>query len=290
MFLLDIERRGITVCLELSSKNIVTSYSNNSFFSQISIWNTTSFSLIKSSVYNFAISYLFEFSNSYLITGLNNGKIVIWNLLNLTVFKEFSEKHINRVTSIIVLKYGRFTSSSSLDKTIRIWDIVQHISCIVYSNYINTLLDLEDGLFASGFDDKTIKVWFKSNFSLVRTINQISEVRSLIKLNETDLIVALKNMEVKTLDLLTWSEKKAIKFNSQVTSVIVFFESKYLGVGLYDGSLEIFETLNFNHFLTIKNDTRPINSIQYLSNLNSISICSEGSFYECNLLSLSSYF
>ncbi|CAF0990759.1 unnamed protein product [Brachionus calyciflorus] len=294
-FLSKIESQGITVILDLSSKNIVTSYSNSSFFSLISIWNTTSFSLIKSSVYGFAISCLFEFSNSYLITGLNNGKIVIWNLLNLNVIKEFvlnSEKHSGRVTSIIDLKDGRFASSSSFDKTIRIWDTMQHISIInAHDSNINTLIDLEGGLFASGSDDNTINVWYKSNFSLVRTINQPSQVRSLIKLNKTDLILALKKMEVKILDLITWSEKKTINFVQQIFSAIVFLERKYLAVGLNDGSLEIFETSNFNQFLTTKNDTRLIYSIQYLSNFNSISICFEASFiYECNLLSLSSYF
>ncbi|CAF0862613.1 unnamed protein product [Brachionus calyciflorus] len=100
--------------------------------------------------------------------------------------REFSHKHSSKVISILDLNDGRF-ASCSWDTGIRIWNLEQHVYLIVaHNDQINTLVLLDDESFASGSDDRTIKIWNKDNFNLLITLEQKSQVKSLIKLNQTE--------------------------------------------------------------------------------------------------------
>ncbi|CAF0961046.1 unnamed protein product [Brachionus calyciflorus] len=273
-FLLNIEKDGLSLILELSNKNLVTSFSNRPDYSLLSLWNTINLSLIRSKVYEFAISCLLEFSITYLITGLYDGRIF------LKVYSFFNV--------FILICNGLFVSSS-WDGGLRIWNFTHHVLLIEsHSNRVNKLLLLEDNLFASGSDDITVKIWNTTNFSLALTFPQTSSVKSLVRLNETISILALQNYEVKIIEMKTWIVKRTINIINYVNSLVILYENMYLSVGLSDGTLQIYETSNFNLMVSFKNATKAPNNMFFSSKLNALASC----YYfnnKCSLVFLLNY-
>ena len=103
---------------------------------------------------------------NYLASGCQNGKIIIWDLLQFNLYKTLNG-HLNAVTSLINLPNLKFASGST-DRTILIWDIQNsfqynyNLTC--HLGGINSLAYLnKQKLLVSSSKDVTSIIWNVNN-------------------------------------------------------------------------------------------------------------------------------
>ncbi|CAF0978104.1 unnamed protein product [Brachionus calyciflorus] len=96
-------------------------------------------------------------------------------------------KQSNEVTCFAILS-ETYMASGQIDGVINIWKILDMSlfkSIKYHSDKVNSIIKINNKLFASGSDDKTIIIYNLTDFSQVRKINDTDNVKYLRLLNET---------------------------------------------------------------------------------------------------------
>ena len=134
--------------------------------------------------YTSAVSSIaFSSDSSMLAGGSKDGTIRIWDTGTGDKIYEFNG-HTELVSGVIFLHYDRILVSSSLDGTIRLWDIVspggslspprRHsapVHAVAFTSNPSAS-DADEYTFASGSEDKLIRVWNTTADHLVNSFDQ----------------------------------------------------------------------------------------------------------------------
>ncbi len=134
--------------------------------------------------YTSAVSSIaFSSDSSMLAGGSKDGTIRVWDTGTGDKIYEFNG-HTELVSGVIFLRYDRILVSSSLDGTIRLWDLVspggslspprRHgapIHAVAFTSNTPTS-DAEEYTFASGSEDRLIRVWNTTADHLVNSFDQ----------------------------------------------------------------------------------------------------------------------
>lgn len=125
----------------------------------------------------------FSSDGSMIAGGSKNGKIRVWDTGTGDIIYEFNG-HTELVSGLIFLRYDRILVSSSLDGTIRLWDIVspggslspprRHsapVHAVAFTSNTPTS-DADEYTFASGSEDRLIRVWNTTADHLVSSLDQ----------------------------------------------------------------------------------------------------------------------
>jgi WD40 repeat protein len=111
----------------------------------------------------FSILHLANYGEgNFLISGHKDGKINVWEVDTLTLYKFYSE-HTSIVDDLKAIRHSLFLSCSK-DRSIKVWDLHGNTSLKTFYNdawtYCITLLDkFRENFFASGDDNSNIKIW-----------------------------------------------------------------------------------------------------------------------------------
>jgi WD40 repeat protein len=97
---------------------------------------------------------------SYLIVGLTNGSIKIWNIETTKLIETISEAHSKRISVIHIISNGKFLTGS-FDKLIKLWDLNTFECICTYKGHsceIRSIEKISKNKFLSG-SDKDICLW-----------------------------------------------------------------------------------------------------------------------------------
>ena len=81
---------------------------------------------------NDIISCIKKIDEKYIISGNYDGDLIVWDLIKLDLFFLIKKAHFYKITSIIQLNDGSFATCSN-DKTIKIWNLHQRVNFLTFS-------------------------------------------------------------------------------------------------------------------------------------------------------------
>jgi WD40 repeat protein len=162
----------------------------------ILLWNIT---INKYKLFiNESLFLLLLFNNEILAScSTTNYSINIWNTTNGQIIQSL-QGHTNLVISLIELE-NQILVSSSLDRTIRIWNLTTGQAIKRLNNQTcNVLIKINNEIFASGCNDNTIKLWNLTSNELIRTLKgHTDSVRSLLVLNDEILVSGSEDKSIR---------------------------------------------------------------------------------------------
>ena len=170
-------------------KNRVVSISEDETFK---VYNINTFKLIRTIKLNDGM-ILSEWTakDGSLITGTENGNILIWDMNNYSCKKQLKGHQLG-VDYIIQLWDYRIISGAQ-DKKLKIWDYFTG-ECLAtlegHADTIESLLELKDTRIISASWDKCFKVWDVFNYQCLLTINAHDDYILVIELLKDDDIFA----------------------------------------------------------------------------------------------------
>ncbi len=132
--------------------------------------------------------------NKYIISGLNS--IKIWNFKNGDLIHQIEEPHDDKIYSLQSSPDGKYIISTSIDSTIKTWDIETYELVHVFNEHKRAVTDASfspDGKYIiSNSWDKTIKVWEFLTGDVLKTINvgffESSPYKSMISPNGSQIL------------------------------------------------------------------------------------------------------
>jgi WD40 repeat protein len=125
--------------------------------------------------------------------GFPEFSVEIWDTKEMKSLKVL-QAHSKSVTALVYLKDQKILLSGSCDMYVYAWNIEETEPLWNYKaheGYIFTMIDLGEGMWASGSHDKTIKIWKAGDYEHKAVIYGHSDpVWCIVKLQEPDLIAS----------------------------------------------------------------------------------------------------
>ncbi|CAF1022464.1 unnamed protein product [Brachionus calyciflorus] len=226
----------------------------------MSIWNTTSYTLVKRLSYNQSIFTVFELSNDILASGTYSGSIVLWNMTSWNITKIF-KPHSLAIRKMIKLPNGNLITASS-DFKIKIWD--SNFSLILqnnHSHYVIDILILPSGNLISCSCDNSIIIWNLNNLSVIHQIfNHTVCIISLTLLNNGDFVTGSHDYTIKIWDSNEYFLKKV--FNPyRIIYSLGTLPNGYLVAGDGFGQVRIWSLINWKEIKNIRMHTARVFSL-----------------------------
>jgi len=245
---------------------------------EIEIWNLTNQSKILAlNNHNGCVNTLLPveiLQKVYLMSGSADNKIRLYD-------KRFKIIHTLELTgSVLALDYNPFFSmiaTNSTDSKIKILTFAHKISNEIkqsHKSHINTICILENGLIATGSDDKTIKIWKKSNQSSIELVTTLrghtKMVFSLIELKNNSLVSSSLDKSIKV-----WNQKNETTFECIATlnhtnyiKSLATSGGSLLISGHSNGNIQIRNQTSFVLLQTLNHFISQVNSLVFLNNEN----------------------
>jgi WD40 repeat protein len=167
----------------------------------VKIWDLETYECLETMEVNSPIYSLIELTD-FLIGGLLNGSIIVWDVEQYDYIKKIKE-HSDCVRSLLKLS-DEYFASASYDHSIKIWESpdFNELSVIyVLSEHLGPVNDLKlmkNGNFVSVSDDNCIKIWDKINFDCIFSYKNDDSIFNLEISNESDCLIfgdALNNLK-----------------------------------------------------------------------------------------------
>jgi len=114
--------------------------------------------------------------NKFLFSWSSDKKILVWDYEKDFRLVERITEHEDAITSLI--SFDNIKASASLDKTIKIWYFSfkqLNEKKLAHDDTMWKICVLENGLIATGWWDKTIKIWNKNNESSLELVTSLTE-------------------------------------------------------------------------------------------------------------------
>jgi len=257
--------------LVLDNLNFLAGNSNNT----IQLWQKNNnisniINLITLSGHTDKILTLAFLNNTYyLASGSRDLTIIIWDLLQLTLYKTLTG-HTNYVTSLVNLPNYKF-ASGSMDKTILIWDIEQLFKSLYSLNShlggINSLIYLnEQKNLMSSSQDVTSIIW-NTNTDLVlkyQLVGHSLSVQDITELNNGTLVSCSND-----LNLMSWNYISNLNYSSSFKTnhydymYAILFINNLIATSSKDLTVKIWN--NSNLIATLYGHLKPVISLLALS-------------------------
>ena len=170
-------------------------------------------------------------SNGYLVCGLQNNDIQIWNGVSGTMVSSKVSPHGDSIYSIATFSNGYFATGSR-DTSIKVWysNLTLIFTLNGHSNTVNSLVFLPNGNLVSGAQDTNIKIWDMNTGSLIFTIvGHGGAVNSLILLSNNDLASGSSDSTIKVWDTSNWSSNSKLTIPFSAGSIV--YSMALLGSG-----------------------------------------------------------
>lgn len=192
-----------------------------------------------------------------LATGSGDATARLWEVQTGRLLRTFSG-HTSEVGPVVFSPDGRLLATGSRDATVRIWDAPTALpirTLTGHSRGVRSLTFSSDGrtLF-TGSLDSTVKVWDVATGRVKLTMDEGSPV-SAITLSADDQTLASAGGEdavVKVWDAQTGRPKRLLQLPGGATSLAFPRDGRTLAVGNADGTVGLWDTVNWSLKRTIK--------------------------------------
>jgi len=152
---------------------------------------------------NIVIS-LIQLESGYLVSGANDGSIIIWDICSNKIIRKFYEK--GQVLCLLEFESNKLLAGTS-ETNIGLWDLntleeSSLFNFVKHSLWVNCLVKIDNNSFASASNDCYIYVWdyYKKNF-LFELAGHTDSILTLIKLNDGRLCSGSADMTIKIWNL-----------------------------------------------------------------------------------------
>ena len=236
------------------------------------------------------VNCLCELNNSRLAVGMYNpNNIILYDMSEKEkgIFKEIKtlQGHSGKINSMINLNDKFLVSGGQGSYEIFYWDLNNYNLEKIqgHSSNINCIINLDtnnsDGYYASGSDDKYIKIWRYN--SLQRNISCNNPVKQIIQLRNKKLVYVDSGRTIYILNGNSYSTEKTIssQHSSNINGLLFLQDSRILTCS-DDKQIKIFEPenykcLNYKISFTFNNDSQ-VKTILQTENYQIISGDSSG--------------
>ena len=225
-----IEVKSRILCLLEFEKNKILCGTNDNIINLYEI-NSLNYEFIYSFIgHTLWVNCLTKINNTYFASASNDTKIKIWDFYNKKCIKTL-EGHEDCILSIILLKKNNLLCSGAADLTIRIWEWEKNNCLFVlkgHSKWVKCLLELDNGILASGSDDKTIKLW-KDNVN-IKTLNEhTNSIRSICQINKNYFASGSFDCTIKIWEINSWEcVQNLVGHDSNIICVISLNNINYI--------------------------------------------------------------
>ncbi len=167
----------------------------------IKIWNIDTGQLIHTLKASAEIKSL-AMNQNKVVTGLGNGKVMIWDVHSGALLDEF-KGHSNRIMSITIQDNILITGSD--DNTAKIWNIndYQLLHSLKGHTWWVNIVAIHDNKVITGSTDNTIKTWDKNNGQLLYTFKDHSGYINTFAINDNKVISGSEDRTIKIWDINT---------------------------------------------------------------------------------------
>lgn len=184
--------------------------------------------------------------NGDIISGSWNNIISVWNLKKQKIIFNLIG-HQNTILSLVSFNNGQNLASSSSDKSIIIWDLLEKKNVInlknLHTSCINSLVVLnDDKLLASGSSDSTIVILDLINYTVkMRLIGHDGYVLSLTVLSNGDLVSASWDKTIIIWNINDGSIKRKLHGHDDSIWSVCSVKNNYIASGSKDNSIIIWD-------------------------------------------------
>ncbi len=178
--------------------------------------------------------------------------------------------HSKGVRSVAISPDGKTLTSSSYDKTIKLWNLVtgkQIRTFTGHSNWVYSVAISPDGkTLASGSSDKTIKLWNLATGEQIRTLTGHSEgiISVAISPDGKTLASGSGDKTIKLWNLATGKQIRTLTGHSEgVRSVAISPDSKTLTSGSYDKTIKLWNLATGKQIRTLTGHSKWVGEIAF---------------------------
>ena len=202
---------------------------------------------------------------SYIATGANDNSIKIWNASNGALLQTLYG-HTGTVTSVVALPNGWLASASSVDLTIKIWNLVN--CSVIYTFTSNASLPnlvlLPNGLLASGPDSGYVSFWNYTNGTRSYLYSSAYTGSLLTVLPTGNVAAGSFNNKADVINANSGTKLFSLASHTHI-NVISSLSPSLIATGGYDSSIRIW-TAAGTLLQTLKGHSNSITSIVPLAN------------------------
>ena len=220
--------------------------------------NFRRYKYIKTLQGNNIISSIIQLSSGLIATGSYDEQILIWNIEQSSLLKSIQEN--GYVLSLLEFKPNYLLSGTS-NNIICLWDLSSQNNEYVYKFeghrfWVNCLAKCNEQFFASGSNDKTIKIWDYNERKEIRTINAHNNiVECLILLKNGNLCSGGDDNLIKFWKWENGELIKEIKGHKNSVKCLYEFNGKFLISGSDDKTIKIWENYQEKKNINVHSDT-----------------------------------
>lgn len=219
---------------------------------------------------------------SKLVTGLNSGEIIIWEVATGNDLLRW-QAHDNLVTSVAFHPDGTqiVSGSAGLENNLRVWDAVVGSEITAIAHHQNRVTDVvytPDGdFFVSGSVDSTYAVWDSDTFELVYSGQRDVDIENLDITTESDpWLLAVADADQIAIVNNTWGVVSEISpadvgLASDITSIRINPTGSLLMVGFTNGEIGLWNPRNGSLVQTfVGGDNIRVNGVDFLPRDNKV--------------------
>ena len=225
-----IEVKSRILCLLEYEKNKILCGTSNNVINLYDI-NSLNYEFICSFIgHTLWVNCLVKINNNYFASASNDTRIKIWDFYNKRCIQTL-EGHEDCILSIILLQKSNLLCSGGADLTLRIWDWEKNNCLFIlkgHSKWVKCLLELDNGIIASGSDDKTIKLW-KDNLNIKTLIEHTNSIRSICQINKNYFASGSFDCTIKIWEINSWEcVQTLLGHDSNIICVISLSNLNYI--------------------------------------------------------------
>jgi WD40 repeat protein len=192
------------------------------------------------------VTSMFILPNNILVCGLENGKIIKWNLNNFSKIDSF-KAHKSVINNIKHVSLSQIVSCSN-DKKIKLWNVATNVFLRTFNDKTDQVSCLEISfdktkLYSGGWFE-TLRVWDISSGQCLKVINLNGALLCLKLLSINYMAVGLHETKenLNIIDLNSHEIVKSIQTQSESVHSLNFNRNKNeLFVGSNDGPIRMFQ-------------------------------------------------
>ena len=201
--------------------------------------------------------------NKYIITGLSDSHIKIWNLETKT--EEFILRgHFMGITSLALTSDNQYIISGSMDSTVRIWSIPNRQQVSVLQGHTSPIYKIAvtpDMEHLASLSDKNLRIWSLKSKAQVANIDNFADYISDLRVT-SDSKYFVHTSYLGTIHLWNTHEKRKETVlqghTSKVHTIALTSDSKYIVTGSEDMTVRVWDLQMKRQEGVIDGHTRPV--------------------------------
>jgi WD40 repeat protein len=210
-------------------------------------------------------SVALSIDRKFLINGLYDNTIVVWNLL-LQKQEFVLTGHTGDVVAVTISSDANYIVSGSVDNTIRLWNFAERSAEHVFEGHggsVKSVIITSDNYIISGSRDDTIKIWSIQEKNLQATlIGDSGGINSITITSDKYIVSVSEYKKIMIWNLYTKNKEYELTGHSDIiNSVAVSRNNKYIVTGSNDKTVNVWDYSEKKLEITFKGHTDAVNTV-----------------------------